>query len=217
MIRVESSLSTVPESASIQAQFIECELNIEYRIQSRLIVYSKYILTITEIEVAVSSHKSFNEYRANVAIVICNDQAQVLWARRIGHDGWQFPQGGIDDDESTIDAVYREMEEELGLKPTHVRLIGSTKDWLKYDIPEKYVRIRSKRKLKGQMQKWFMFKFIGDESDFCLDCSTHPEFDDWKWVNYWTPAHRVISFKRDVYRKALAELEPYVHQIHNGG
>lgn len=163
----------------------------------------------------ISFQSDWSEYRANVAIVLCNDHAQVLWARRIRHDGWQFPQGGVDEDESTLDAVYREMEEELGLKPSHVRLIGSTKDWLKYDIPRKYVRIRSNRKLKGQKQKWFMFKFIGDESDFCLDCSTNPEFDDWKWVNYWTPADRVISFKRDVYRKALAELEPYFIQIHN--
>lgn len=162
-----------------------------------------------------SLQSDWNGYRANVAIVLCNDNAQVLWARRIGHDGWQFPQGGVDEDESTLEAVYREMEEELGLKPSHVRLIGSTKDWLKYDIPKKYVRFRSKRTLKGQKQKWFMFKFIGDESDFCLDCSTKPEFDDWKWVNYWTPAHRVISFKRDVYRQALTELEPYLNRNHN--
>ncbi len=161
------------------------------------------------------SQNEWHEYRENVAIVLCNDHAQVLWARRIGHDGWQFPQGGVDRHESTLEAVYREMEEELGLKPKHVELLGSTKNWLTYDIPERYVRVQNRRKLKGQKQKWFMFKFVGEESDFCLDCSTHPEFDDWKWVNYWTPADRVISFKRDVYRKALRELEPFIDQIHN--
>lgn len=164
---------------------------------------------------SAQSLSNLHDYRENVAIVLCNDRAQVLWARRIGHDGWQFPQGGVDADESTLEAVYREMEEELGLKPSHVRLIGSTKDWLTYDIPERYVRVRSKRRLKGQKQKWFMFKFIGDESDFCLDCCDNPEFDEWQWVNYWTPADRVISFKRDVYVKALTELEPFIDQIHN--
>ncbi len=167
-------------------------------------------------QMANSSSLSRNKYRSNVAIVLCNNRNQVLWARRIGHDGWQFPQGGIDQNESTLDAVYREMEEELGLKPTHVELIGSTKNWLTYEIPRKYIRKGSQHRFKGQKQKWFMFKFIGNESDFCLDCSGHPEFDDWKWVNYWTPADRVISFKREVYRKALTELEPYIDRMHNG-
>ena len=164
---------------------------------------------------SVHSMSNQQEYRPNVAIVLCNDRAQVLWARRVGHDGWQFPQGGVNQDETILDAVYREMKEELGLKPTHVELIAFTKDWLKYEIPRRYIRVSSRSTFKGQKQKWFMFKFIGDESDFCLDCSGHPEFDDWKWVNYWTPADRVISFKRDVYRRALSELEPYIDQIHS--
>ncbi len=155
------------------------------------------------------------EYRSNVAIVICNDHAQVLWARRIRRDGWQFPQGGIDHNESTLDAVYRELEEELGLKPCHVKLIGSTKNWLTYEIPHKYHRMNSRRKIKGQRQKWFMFKLIGNESDLCLNGSARPEFDHWKWVNYWVPADHVISFKRAVYRQALTELEPYINQLHN--
>ncbi len=73
------------------------------------------------------------EYRANVALVLCNRRSQVLWARRIRHDGWQFPQGGVDSDETSDEAAYRELEEELGLKPAHVRLICSTKTWFKYD------------------------------------------------------------------------------------
>lgn len=152
-------------------------------------------------------------YRANVAIVLCNDMAQVLWARRVGHDGWQFPQGGVDHNETCVDAVYREMSEELGLSPWHVKLIGSTKDWLSYDIPKRYCRRRNGNGIKGQAQKWFIFKLIGEESDLCLNKTKKPEFDDWKWVNYWTPANRVIDFKREVYRRALAELEPYAQQI----
>jgi len=164
---------------------------------------------------SIHSRSGWHDYRANVAIVLCNEFAQVLWARRIDHHGWQFPQGGVGENESTLDAVYREMQEELGLKSSHVELIGATKDWLTYDIPRRFVRVRSERRLKGQKQKWFMFKFIGNESDFCLDCSEYPEFDDWQWVDYWTPADRVISFKRDVYRRALTELEPFVNQIHH--
>ena len=153
------------------------------------------------------------DYRPNVAIVLCNKHAQVLWARRIRHDGWQFPQGGIAPNETSDEAAYRELEEELGLKPDHVRLIGSTNQWFRYDIPQRYLRSRYRSRHRGQTQKWFLFEFIGDESDFCLDCSAHPEFDDWKWVDYRTAADRVVSFKQSVYRDALAELEPYFGRI----
>ncbi|MDE0309646.1 MAG: RNA pyrophosphohydrolase [Acidiferrobacterales bacterium] len=149
-------------------------------------------------------------YRPNVAIVLCNKQAQVLWARRTRRDGWQFPQGGIAPNETSDEAAYRELEEELGLKRCHVRLIGSTNQWFQYDIPRKYLRNRYLSRFRGQTQKWFLFEFIGKESDFCLDCSSHPEFDDWKWVDYRSAADRVVSFKQAVYRDALAELEPYL-------
>ena len=159
--------------------------------------------------IEVKETKKKSNYRPNVAIVLCNKHAQVLWARRVRHDGWQFPQGGIAANETSDEAAYRELEEELGLKPDHVRLIGSTRQWFQYDIPQRYLRNRYQGALRGQRQKWFLFEFIGDESDFCLDCTSHPEFDDWKWVDYWAPADGVISFKKAVYREALAELEPY--------
>ena len=152
-------------------------------------------------------------YRPNVAIVLCNQDTQVLWARRINHDGWQFPQGGVHSNETSREAAYRELDEELGLKSHHVRLIGSTDNWLKYDIPNRYNcsnRYRSNSKFKGQIQKWFLFEFLGEESDFCLNCTSEPEFDDWKWVDYWYPAEWVIEFKQNVYRTALAELERYL-------
>ena len=156
---------------------------------------------------------SVAQYRRNVAIVICNSTAQVLWARRISHDGWQFPQGGIDPDETPDEAVYRELEEELGLKSCHVKLLGSTKTWFKYDIPNRFNHDRLRRNFRGQEQKWFLFQFLGSDSDFCLDCSSRPEFDDWKWVDYWIPADQVVDFKRAVYREALIELEPLTIQI----
>ncbi len=155
----------------------------------------------------------YSGYRPNVAIVLCNHKSQVLWARSVRHDGWQFPQGGVCSNETSHQAVYRELEEELGLKPHHVRLIASTEDWLKYDIPHHYSSNRfrpNSTRLKGQIQKWFLFKFLGEESDFCLDANIKPEFNDWKWVDYWSAVERVIEFKQDVYRVALGELERYL-------
>ncbi len=154
-----------------------------------------------------------DNYRKNVGIVICNRQRQVLWARRVNRNGWQFPQGGVDFNESTREAAFREMGEELGLRPEHVRLIGSTKKWLKYDIPNRYRRDRYQKSIRGQKQQWFLFEFLGKESDVSLDRSDRPEFDKWKWIDYWEPPQRIISFKRRVYKKALIELEPLLNEI----
>ena len=156
------------------------------------------------------SSSQFWDYRPNVAMVLVKQDLQVLWARRVRHDGWQFPQGGVGPNETSAEAAYRELEEELGLKCEHVRLIGSTDEWFKYEIPNRYFRYRNNRTLKGQIQKWFLFEFLGEESDFCLDCTSKPEFDDWKWVDYWTPVFHVIDFKQKVYRRALTELERFI-------
>lgn len=149
-------------------------------------------------------------YRANVGIVLCNANGKVLVAHRVKQGGWQFPQGGIDRNETPVEAAYRELNEELGLESRHVRLIKVTDSWFWYDIPQEF---RKNNKLRGQKQKWVLFQFIGSESDFCLDCTPHPEFDDWKWEEYWNPAGQVIEFKREVYLEMLAELEEYVPQM----
>ncbi len=154
-------------------------------------------------------------YRPNVGIILCKRNGEVLIARRINHDGWQFPQGGIGRNETSHEAAYRELNEELGLEKSHVRLMGSTKNWLKYDIPEKFLNRRYNENYRGQIQKWFLFEFIGTESDFCLHLSPKPEFDDWKWVEYWSPVESVVRFKRHVYQDALAELEQYLLLLKN--
>ena len=79
-------------------------------------------------------------YRPNVGIILCNGGGQVLWARRSRHDGWQFPQGGVERGESVLDAVYRELHEEVGLLPEHVEVIGHTQKWLRYDVPRAHIR-----------------------------------------------------------------------------
>jgi putative (di)nucleoside polyphosphate hydrolase len=134
----------------------------------------------------------------------------VFWARRCGQDAWQFPQGGINANESPMDAMYRELQEETGLLPVHVEVAGQTSDWLRYQIPDHLLRRHSKPLCIGQKQIWFNLKLIGSESDFNLSDCDKPEFDRWKWVDYWTPVDEIISFKREVYRQALEELEQYL-------
>ena len=145
-------------------------------------------------------------YRANVGIIICNGFGQVMWARRYRQHSWQFPQGGIDEGESAEQAMYRELFEEVGLRPEHVKILGSTRSWLRYKLPARMVRHDAKPVCIGQKQRWFLLKLVGDESNINLLHSSHPEFDDWRWVSYWYPVRQVISFKRDVYRKAMKEL-----------
>ncbi len=149
-------------------------------------------------------------YRKNVGIIVCNDQAQVLWARRIRHDGWQFPQGGIEPSESARDAAYRELYEEIGLNPEDVHLLGCTDKWLRYDVPyaPKTNYFRRSRGFRGQKQRWFLFHLLAEETNVRLDASSNPEFDHWKWVDYWRPVQQIVDFKRAVYRRALTELEP---------
>ena len=151
-------------------------------------------------------------YRPNVGIVLCNQRNQVLWARRYGRDGWQFPQGGIASHETPEQAMYRELYEEIGLTPKQVELIGCTREWLHYDIPAPHRRFVGGRRFKGQKQRWFLLRMLGPDTDVRLDRGNKPEFDAWKWVDYWRPLDQVIAFKRKVYLQALAELEPLLFE-----
>ncbi len=150
-------------------------------------------------------------YRPNVGIIVCNHQGQLFWARRIGQKSWQFPQGGVDGDESIIDAMYRELWEETGLESTHVKIMGCTRNWLRYTVPPHLRRRRNPTRCIGQKQRWFMLRMVGEESDVCLDASDKPEFDDWCWVDYCKPVEDVIFFKRTVYARALTELSRLVY------
>ncbi len=151
-------------------------------------------------------------YRKNVGIIVCNSQTQVLWARRINHDGWQFPQGGIGPEESAKEAAFRELYEEVGLQVKDVELLGSTAGWMYYDVPYaiKSRYFRRSRQFRGQKQRWFLFKLIGLDSSVRLDISESPEFDQWCWVDYWSPIQQIVAFKKGVYSKALTELEPFL-------
>ena len=147
-------------------------------------------------------------FRPNVGIVLMNHEQQVFWARRSNNDGWQFPQGGMNTDETPVEAMYRELREETGLAPQHVELLGSTPGWLRYRLPRRYQRQYSKPLCIGQKQVWFLLRFLGDESAIDLRHSLEPEFSSYRWVDFWYPASNVIRFKRKVYRQALSLLEP---------
>ncbi len=149
-------------------------------------------------------------FRPNVGIILCNNAGQVLWARRCGHDAWQFPQGGISENESPEDAMYRELWEEVGLERPDVKIISSTRGWLRYRLPRRFVRHDNSPVCIGQKQKWFLLQMLSDDSSVVLNKTHPPEFDGWRWVSYWYPLNQVVSFKREVYRKALIELAPRV-------
>ncbi len=147
-------------------------------------------------------------YRPNVGIILLREDGRVFWARRTFRDGWQFPQGGMRSDETPLEAMYRELREETGLRPEHVEVIGATPGWLKYRLPQRMVRRNQRPMCIGQKQVWFLLKFLGDESALRLDVTDKPEFDLWCWVDFWYPATHVVAFKRGVYQRALQHLAP---------
>ncbi|HDN2509943.1 RNA pyrophosphohydrolase [Providencia vermicola] len=149
-------------------------------------------------------------YRPNVGIVICNRQGQVLWARRYGQHSWQFPQGGINPGESPEQAMYRELYEEVGLQRKDVRLLASTRNWLRYKLPKRLVRWDTKPVCIGQKQRWFLLQLQCNDADINVQRSKSPEFDGWRWVSYWYPVRQVVSFKREVYRRVMKEFAPVV-------
>jgi len=146
-------------------------------------------------------------FRPNVGIMVANEQGQLLWARRVGgRNAWQFPQGGINDRETPEQALFRELEEEIGLTESAVEILGVTRGWLRYRLPKRFVRKGQQPVCIGQKQKWFLLRMLEEDSAVRLDANATPEFDHWRWVSYWYPLNQVIPFKREVYRRAMKEL-----------
>ena len=146
-------------------------------------------------------------YRANIAIVLTNGQGQVAWFKRKGQESWQFPQGGLRQNEAIDDGMYRELAEETGLLPEHVSILGRTNDWLYYDLPEKL--IKKDGICIGQKQIWYLLKLTADSKIIDLQVSDEPEFESWCWINKQQAIDEVIYFKQDVYRAALEQLDVF--------
>ena len=145
-------------------------------------------------------------FRPNVGMVVHDDGGRVLWARRAGEaDAWQFPQGGIGRGEGVEQALFRELREETGLGEQAVEIRGCTKGWLRYRVPR---HLRRDPGFVGQKQKWFLLRLLASADTVRVADDAKPEFDAWRWVSYWYPVGQVVAFKREVYRRALAELAP---------
>jgi putative (di)nucleoside polyphosphate hydrolase len=149
-------------------------------------------------------------YRANVGIILANSDDKLLLGGRAGARGWQFPQGGMLKGEEPIDAMFRELHEEVGLEEGDVEVLGVTRDWLRYRLPKKYIRRNSKPLCIGQKQRWFMLRLVSGDEKVRFDRCDKPEFDRIRWVHFWRPVNEVIYFKRRVYASALHELGPSV-------
>lgn len=147
-----------------------------------------------------------NGYRANVGIVLMNGRDQLFLGGRTGGRGWQFPQGGILEGEEILDALYRELTEEVGLTRDDATVLGATEGWLHYRLPERYLRRGSRPLCIGQKQRWFLLRVVRADDAFRFDTTDQPEFESWRWVEYWTPVREVIYFKRRSYVRALHEL-----------
>lgn len=156
-------------------------------------------------------------YRLNVGIVIAGPDGRVFWGRRVGNrDAWQFPQGGMMPGESPEETLFRELEEETGLLREHVRILATTEGWLTYRLPRRFLRPpRNRPTCIGQRQKWYLLRLEAGEAAIDLARSPVPEFQDWRWVNYWYPIRKVVHFKRGVYAKALRELAPALRALQN--
>jgi putative (di)nucleoside polyphosphate hydrolase len=151
-------------------------------------------------------------FRPNVGIILSNGERRLFWGRRVGQNAWQFPQGGIKTDETPREAMFRELEEEVGLVAAQVTVLGCTRGWLRYRLPKRFIRRHCRGPTCiGQKQIWYMLRVDCDEHEFCLDHSEKPEFDAWRWVRYWSPLREVVYFKRRVYEQALIELQPLLY------
>jgi putative (di)nucleoside polyphosphate hydrolase len=146
-------------------------------------------------------------YRPCVGMLLLNGEGKVFVGRRIdtakeGDNIWQMPQGGIDKGETPEAAVLREMEEEIGTGKAEI--IAESRQWLHYDLPDHLVGKVWKGKYRGQKQRWFALRFLGQDADIDL-ATEHPEFDAWRWVELEDVPGLVIPFKRDTYRAVVSE------------
>ena len=150
-------------------------------------------------------------FRANVGIILTDDLGKLMIAGRAGSKGWQFPQGGMLLGEDPEQAMYRELHEEVGLEAADVEILGATTGWLRYRLPDRFIRRNSMPLCVGQKQRWFMLQLRSSPEKVRFDRCDEPEFDRARWVDYWRPVNEVIYFKRRVYARALHELGSTVY------
>jgi len=150
-------------------------------------------------------------YRPCVGVMLINDRGEIFAGRRIdsGAPAWQMPQGGIDKGEEPEPAALRELWEETGITADLVEPMGQTPEWVTYDLPPELLGKVWKGKYRGQRQKWFLFRFTGNDSDIRID-GEHPEFSEWRWIDADAMIAAIVPFKRDVYAQVVAAFRPHL-------
>ena len=149
-------------------------------------------------------------FRINIGIVLSTDEGRLFLGRRARGRGWQFPQGGVARGETLEESLFRELREEIGLAASDVRVLGRTRDWLRYRLPGRFLRRDLQPLCLGQKQHWFLLRLREPDAAFRFDATAEPEFDHWRWVDYWQPIREVVYFKRAVYTRVLQEFGPMV-------
>ena len=144
-------------------------------------------------------------YRLNVAMIVLNKDNKVLFCKRRNTENWQFPQGGVDENENIESAMFRELNEEVGLEKDNVEIKAVSQNFIYYDIPKNIQSRVLGGKFKGQAQKYFLLKLISGDVD--LNIENTPEFDKYNWVPFWYPLNQVVDFKKEAYRSALIEFK----------
>ena len=146
-------------------------------------------------------------YRPCVGVMLANAAGHVFVGQRIDNPGpaWQMPQGGVDKGEAPRDAALRELWEETGVTSDLVRLEAETEGWLPYDLPHDLVPRIWKGRYRGQEQKWFLARFLGEDAQVNI-ATEHPEFSQWRWLPPEELVANIVPFKREVYARVLDEL-----------
>jgi putative (di)nucleoside polyphosphate hydrolase len=150
-------------------------------------------------------------YRPCVGMMICNLEGRIFAGQRLDSnmDAWQMPQGGIEKGEEPRDAALRELEEETGIPETAVEILAETSDWIPYELPHHLVPKLWNGKYRGQKQRWFLMRFLGD--DALINIKTKdPEFSRWCWLRPEELLSRIVPFKRDTYEHVIREFHAQV-------
>ena len=150
-------------------------------------------------------------YRANVGVMVLNKSNDVFVAQRLEHyaNAWQMPQGGIDPGEGPAEAALRELEEETGINSSKVVLIAETQNWIHYELPPDLIPKLWNGKYRGQKQKWFLMRFLGEDTDIDIE-TEEPEFSAWKWIAPSALPDAIVPFKRDVYVAVLEAFQSHL-------